>query len=166
MTDMDVLMSDRTRIEKRVLIQASPATVFRALTEAKDLARWFCDHAVSDPREGGRLELCWKSGKTSQKGRALITRLEKDALLEMFWLEEGDRRAEEGKKHILAYKIQARKDSTEVLMTDQDDVPQSEEEIEILSQGWNNVLMELKDYCERSERTARSRSNPLPVKED
>jgi len=158
---MDSSMSCKTRIEKRVLIQAPPAPVFRALTEAKDLARWFCDRAASDPRAGGELTVCWKTRENSRKGRALITRFEKDALLEMLWLEEGDDRPGGNTRHILSYKITARKDSTEVLMIDEDDLPQNEEDIDVLNQGWNNVLMELKDYCERTERGARSRFNAI-----
>ena len=158
-------MTCKTRIEKRVLIQASPATVFRALTEAKDLARWFCDHAISDPREGGELIMCWKTGKTSQKGRSVITRFEKDARLEMLWLDEGNNCTEDNARHVLSYAIMARRGSTEVLMSDEDDLPQGEEDINALSQGWNDVLMELKDHCERTERLARSRSNPVPAKD-
>jgi uncharacterized protein YndB with AHSA1/START domain len=162
---MDSSMTCKTRIEKRVLIQASPATVFRVLTEAKDLARWFCDHATSDPREGGELIMRWKTGKTSKKGRSVITRFEKDALLEMLWLDEGNICTEDNARHVLSYTIIARRDSTEVLMSDEDDLPQSEEDINVLSQGWNNVLMELKDYCERTERLARSRFNTVLAKD-
>jgi len=158
-------MTCKTRIEKRVLIQASPSTVFRALTEAKGLARWFCDHATSDPREGGELILCWKTGKTSQKGRSVITRFEKDVRLEMLWLDEGNDRTEDSERHVLSYAIRSRRGSTEVLMSDEDDLPQSEEDINVLSQGWNDVLMELKDYCERTERLAKSRSGMVQEKD-
>lgn len=107
------------------------------------------------------MTVCWKTRENSRKGRALITRFEKDALLEMLWLEEGDDRPGGNTRHILSYKITARKDSTEVLMIDEDDLPQNEEDIDVLNQGWNNVLMELKDYCERTERGARSRFNAI-----
>ncbi|MBP1600865.1 MAG: hypothetical protein H6Q06_1016, partial [Acidobacteria bacterium] len=34
-------------IRKRVFIQASAATIYRALTDAKALSHWFCDKATS-----------------------------------------------------------------------------------------------------------------------
>jgi uncharacterized protein YndB with AHSA1/START domain len=43
----------------KVWIQASPERVYRALTQAEDLARWFVDQAEADPHVGGRLKLTW-----------------------------------------------------------------------------------------------------------
>jgi uncharacterized protein YndB with AHSA1/START domain len=48
-------MTDRT-IEQAVRIDASPDAVFRALTDAGELARWFPSSAASDPRPGGSFE--------------------------------------------------------------------------------------------------------------
>jgi uncharacterized protein YndB with AHSA1/START domain len=45
-------MSERT-IELSTHLQASPETVFRALTDAGELARWFASSVESDPRPGG-----------------------------------------------------------------------------------------------------------------
>lgn len=39
-----------------------PARVFRALTEAEELCRWWPREAASEPRLGGRLVLTWFSG--------------------------------------------------------------------------------------------------------
>jgi hypothetical protein len=43
---------------------------------------------------------------------------------------------------------------TELVMTDKDEFSDSEE-IALFDQGWNLVLLELKDYCERKERSAK-----------
>jgi uncharacterized protein YndB with AHSA1/START domain len=48
-------MSDRT-IELSTTVAASPVAVFRALTDAGELARWFPSSADSDPRTGGSFE--------------------------------------------------------------------------------------------------------------
>jgi uncharacterized protein YndB with AHSA1/START domain len=45
-------MSDRT-IDLETTVQAPPDLVFRALTDAGELARWFPSSAESDPRAGG-----------------------------------------------------------------------------------------------------------------
>lgn len=46
-------------------VAAPPARVFAALTEARHLERWFCDHATSDPRAGGVLTLAWTGPRAS-----------------------------------------------------------------------------------------------------
>jgi uncharacterized protein YndB with AHSA1/START domain len=81
--------SSTGRIDKRVMIKASPAIIFHALTNAADLARWFCDRASSNPREGGELIAFWKTGDANQKGRALFTRIIPDSLLELLWVDDG-----------------------------------------------------------------------------
>jgi uncharacterized protein YndB with AHSA1/START domain len=49
----------RKDVRLKVWIKASPEEVYRALTQAEDLARWFVNQAEADPRVGGRLKLTW-----------------------------------------------------------------------------------------------------------
>lgn len=51
-----------------VIIKSSQATVFKALTDAKELIRWFPSRAESDPRAGGALKLYWDFTDASQNG--------------------------------------------------------------------------------------------------
>ena len=77
------------RISKKVWIRASPETVYSALTESRELVRWFCDRASCNPREGGELVAHWKTGKSSRKGRAVFARVVPNSLLEMVWSDDG-----------------------------------------------------------------------------
>lgn len=52
-------MSERT-IEQTYEIAAPPATVFRALTDADELTRWWTTSAESDPRTGGSFAYTWE----------------------------------------------------------------------------------------------------------
>ena len=52
-------MSDRT-IEQTIEIDAPPETVFRALTDAGELSRWWTTRAESDPRTGGSFAYTWE----------------------------------------------------------------------------------------------------------
>ncbi len=148
-------------IRKRVYIQASAATVFQALTDARALVRWFCDRASSDPREGGELAAYWRSGKSGTKGRAIFRRLESNSLVELLWFDEGRGLAAAIANHVSSYRIVERSAACEVIVTDQDSSPIEEDTYTSLDEGWNLVLMELKDFCEREERSKRSRSRRL-----
>jgi len=142
-------------IQKKVLIKASPAIVYQALTEACDLVRWFCDRATSDPREGGELTAYWKTGKTAQKGRAVFKRVVPESQLQLLWVDEGQGVVQEGARHVLSYSIKVKRGTSEVTMYDEDSPPPDEDTYAFIDQGWNSVLLELKDYCERKERSTR-----------
>ena len=140
-------------IEKTVLIEAPPAIVFRALTEARDLIRWFCDRATCEPRVGGELKAYWRTGSNGQKGRAVFTQMVPEALVELLWVDDIQEANNDEARHRLTYRIQAKRRGSEVVVRDKDDPPPDDETFEVLSEGWNSVLLELKDYCERKARS-------------
>ena len=74
-------------MRKRTITQAyfydvAPRTVFRALTEARQLKRWFLDSAKISPVEGGSYTFTWK-GYPSQKGE--VKKVVADRLLALSW---------------------------------------------------------------------------------
>jgi uncharacterized protein YndB with AHSA1/START domain len=145
------------KIKKKVWIKASAEVVYRALTESKELVRWFCDQASCDAREGGELTAYWKAGKSGQKGRAVFTRLVPGAALELLWVDDGEGDKEKNCGHTLSYEIRTKSGMTELIMIDTADSPPDKEICAFLDQGWNSVLFELKEYCERRERSAKVR---------
>jgi uncharacterized protein YndB with AHSA1/START domain len=144
-------------IEKRVWIRATAEVVFRALTDSKELARWFCDRAISDPRDNGEFVAHWTTGKSTVKGRAVFTRIVKPSSVELLWIDDGKGEQPGISKHTLRYEIRTKSEMTEVFMLDQDENVPDEDAFEILDQGWNTVLLELKDFCERRQRSIRLR---------
>ena len=159
------------RIEKRVWIKSSAEVVYRALTHSKDLAKWFCDRAECTPSEGGELVALrtqgkvpavafWESDKGGHKGRAVFTSVVPNASLELLWVNDGCDTPPGSAKHTLCYTIKQKSGMTEVVMVDKDETTLDEETYEFLGQGWNSVLLELKDHCERKERSLRLRSVP------
>ena len=143
-------------IEKRVWIQASAEIVFQALTKAGALEQWFCDKASSNPHAEGELSAQWNDGKTRRKGRAIFTRFEPSSGLTLRWINDG-RDDDAAAAHTLSYEINPRSGMTELVMTDSDEMEMDEETLEFLAQGWNSVLLELKDYCEHKERAAKKK---------
>ena len=150
-------MPSNNKIEKRVWIQASAEIVFQALTKAGALEQWFCDKASSDARAEGELIAQWNNGKTRMKGRAIFMRFEPSSGLTLRWIDDG-RGDAVAATHTLRYEIYTRFGMTELVMTDNDEVEMDEETLGFLAQGWNAVLLELKDYCEHKERAVKRRS--------
>jgi uncharacterized protein YndB with AHSA1/START domain len=144
-------------IEKTVLIQADPAVIFRALTESKDLAQWFCDRASSEPRIGGELKAFWRTGGGGQalRGRAVFTRLVPDAQVELDWVDEGGGEITESGRHTISYAIRWKRGSSEVIMRDAGPPLTDDETLEVLGRGWMSVLRDLKDHCETKQRSSR-----------
>ena len=146
----------KNKIEKRVWIQASAEIVFQALTKAGALEQWFCDKASSNPHAEGELFAQWNDGKTRRKGRAIFTRFEPPGGLTLRWINDG-RGDDAATAHTLSYDINPRSGMTELVMTDSDEMEMDEETLDFLAQGWNSVLLELKDYCEHKERAAKKK---------
>ena len=148
-----------SRIEKKVWIQASAEIIFQALVRANALEEWFCDKATSDARDGGEITAQWNEGKNRRKGRAVITRFESGRALKLHWTDDGRSENDDVvSTHILSYEINPKAGMTELVMIDSDDAEIDEETLAYLADGWNAVLMELKDYCEHRERAAKKRS--------
>lgn len=155
-----ILVTDRNpssgnTIKKKVWIQASPEVVYQALTQSKDLERWFCDKASCDPREEGELIAQWFGNKERRKGVAVIRRLVPHKAMELLWVDDGCGVQPQAPGHTLSYEIRSKSGMTELLMVDRDDAPSDEETCAFLDQGWNSVLLELKDFCENRERSER-----------
>jgi len=143
------------KISKTVLIQAAPAIIFKALTDGRDLARWFCDRATSNPIRGGELQATWRAGKKTLVGRAVFSELTPDESVELQWVDDGVGTVEQNATHILTFTIRTRNNLSEVFMCDRDETVPDEETLIVLQEGWNSVLLELKDYCENKERSGK-----------
>ena len=147
-------------IEKKVLIQAAPAVIFQALTEARDLAQWFCDRATSEAKVGGELKAYWRlgAGGEAQRGRAVFTALVPDSQVELQWIDEGAGAAAGSEKHSVLYMIRIKRGTSELSVRDQGPPFTGEETQEVLSEGWISVLRDLKEHCESRQRSARRRT--------
>jgi uncharacterized protein YndB with AHSA1/START domain len=144
-------------IEKKVLIQAAPGVIFRALTESKDLAQWFCDRATCEPKVGGELKAFWRTGNGNQpqRGRAIFTEVVPDKKVELDWVEEDGPQVPG--RHLTSYTISMKRETSELLVRDQGPPFSDDESQEILSQGWISVLRDLKEHCEARQRSTRRR---------
>ncbi len=63
-------------IEKTTVIHATPARLFRALTESKELSRWLAERVESDPRQGGQICISYNSHEKCGEYRRVIPNVE------------------------------------------------------------------------------------------
>jgi uncharacterized protein YndB with AHSA1/START domain len=63
-------------IEKSTVIPATPARLYKSLTEAKQLSRWMADRVESDPREGGQVVVHYDGHEKRGEYRRLIRGVE------------------------------------------------------------------------------------------
>ena len=63
-------------VEKSTVIPATPARLYKALTDAKQLARWLADRVESDPRPGGQIVIEYGSHVKRGEYRRLIPGVE------------------------------------------------------------------------------------------
>jgi len=68
-------------------IDAVPAEVWRALTEARELERWFPLEARVEPGEGGSIHMSWRN---EYAGSSNIVAWEPERLLRTTWGFEGE----------------------------------------------------------------------------
>ncbi|HTP10634.1 MAG TPA: SRPBCC domain-containing protein [Anaerolineae bacterium] len=59
-------------IEKSTVIPATPARLYKSLTEAKQLSRWLADRVESDPRQGGQIVIDYDTREKRGEYRRLI----------------------------------------------------------------------------------------------
>jgi uncharacterized protein YndB with AHSA1/START domain len=63
-------------VEKSAVIPATPARLYKSLTDAKELARWLADRVESNPQQGGRIVIDYNSHEKRGEYRRLIPGIE------------------------------------------------------------------------------------------
>ena len=63
-------------VEKSTVIPATPARLYKALTDAKQLSRWLADRVESDPRPGGQIMIDYDLHEKRGEYRRLIPGVE------------------------------------------------------------------------------------------
>jgi uncharacterized protein YndB with AHSA1/START domain len=63
-------------IEKSTVIPATPARVYKSLTDEKQLSRWLADRVESDPHQGGQIVIDYDTHEKRGEYRRLIPGIE------------------------------------------------------------------------------------------
>ena len=169
-------MSTKTEtrsIEVELTIDAAPDAVWKALTDADELRRWFPLDARVEPGEGGYIALRWAE---AHQGQGRITRWEPGRHLQTGWSESTDAFGEvprpsprqkpsvfetdpEAAKRLLVdYRLEAREGGT-LLRTVHSGFSTDaswDEELESHRRGWNFELRSLRNYLNHHRGRTRS----------
>lgn len=145
-------------IVKTVTIAAPAEVVWRALTEAEELIRWFPVNARVRPGQGGSIWLSWGGGT---EGEAPITAWEPGRRLE--WTESRG-----PIKLAVDFHVEAKGSGTVVRLVQSGfgDGPDWDDEFHMTTGGWSYFLEHLRWYLERHRGVPRDLiavRDPLPI---
>src|SRR3989304_174470 len=119
-------------IEKAIVIKATPAKLFKALTDRRELTKWFFDRAESDPHEGGRVVHAWGE----HEGHGVYKRLVPNQEVAIEWESHDHDLIED----LTIYRLEKPPQGPRVTVLDFA-LP---DELEDLSKGWEFQLKQLK----------------------
>lgn len=136
---------DTRRFELAVEIDAAPDAVWAALTEARELERWFPLRAEVEARPGGRYFLSWEN-EWQDEGRIQI--FEPNRHLRTSWSGEGKHRAA---RLAVDYHLEGRGGRTVLRLVHSGFGRDAswDQELDGVSVGWNFELRSLRHYLER-----------------
>jgi len=140
------------RLKKEIEIAASPAAVWKALTDAEELARWFPLSARVTPGADGSIFLSWGPGC---EGEARITGWEPQKLLR--WIEQAGGGAE-SEGATIEWKLEQRGGTTVLRLVQSGFFAGgdwADEYFASTEYGWGFMLVNLRHYLERHAGTPR-----------
>ncbi|HET9581499.1 MAG TPA: SRPBCC domain-containing protein [Gemmatimonadota bacterium] len=132
-------------VEASIEIDAEPEVVWNALTDARELERWFPLEARVEPGEGGSVFMSWKN---EYAGESRITVWEPGRHLQITW---GFSEDEKAITQYTDYHLEGAKGRTvlRVVTSGFPDDPAWDAWYEGTRQGWAYELVSLKRYLER-----------------
>ncbi len=132
-------------VEAEIEIDAPPEVVWRALTDARELERWFPLEARVEPGEGGSVFMSWKN---EYQGDSRITVWEPGRHLQITWGFSDD---ENALTQFTDFWLEGEKGRTvlRVVTSGFPNDPSWDEWYEGTRQGWAYELASLKRYLER-----------------
>jgi uncharacterized protein YndB with AHSA1/START domain len=151
-------MSEAPPIEQQIRIDAPPAAVFRALTDASELGSWMASRAESDPREDGAFEYVFEfedsAQNNSQRGKYIAIEPERRVALPwMFPFSD--------KETTVEYRLSGDGDATDLRFTHSGfETGEPWDSVrERFDGGWQAFLQSLKTWVE-----TRTEARPLGIR--
>ena len=134
------------RLEREILIEASPDVVWSVITEPQHLSGWFGDSTEIDLRPGGSLVLHWDANDHAVHGR--VETVEPPRLFSFRWFRSG-----EEDSTLVEFTLSAEGDSTRLTVVESGFQelagPEDEKQRDADGhrEGWKLELEELREYA-------------------
>ena len=149
-------------IEREILIDASPSTVYEVVTSPRHLASWWPDEAVVDPTPGAVGELVFGDRASGEAQIPQITVVDADPgrRFSFRWVYPDDEAARDGNSLLVTFELLPRGDGTLLRMTETGfrekgwDVAVLEEQYREHCDGWDYFLPRLQAYAPTVEADA------------
>jgi len=132
----------------RIEVAASPERVWKALTDAADLVRWFPLEARVEPGEGGSIFMSWKN-EFAAESRIIAWEPPRRLVTSWGWGDEADTQPQ-----VTEYRIEAAdggRTIVNVVTSGFPDDPAWDAWVEGTKRGWLFELQSLKQYLERHD---------------
>jgi uncharacterized protein YndB with AHSA1/START domain len=146
-------------IRKTIVIDASPEVVFKAITEPHELTQWFPDHAVLEPKIGGRVRFSFYKEKSEAEHERKMDYLQEGIVKEFIpnrkvsytWQLKGIPEFPETTVVWELEEIEANK--TRVELTHSGFTGKEEGKLSFTEheKGWSYFLGRLEKYCEKTK---------------
>ena len=138
-------------LEKSIIIHATPAKIYKALTNAKELTRWRADHAESDPRIGGVIGYV----RGEHEGRGIYKRLIPNREVAIDW----DRHEHILPEDLTVFRLEKIAQGTRVYVDDFA-LP---EEVARIGTEWEILLKRLKKVYQAAQPATKAKAKAKPV---
>lgn len=132
-------------IERTLELRAAPERVWRALTEADEIARWFGDTAELEARQGAEGWLGWNDyGRFAVR----VERCEPPRRFAWRWAREADTPVDEGPSTLVEWRLTPRDDGGTTLELRESGFERPEDRQDNVG-GWKHELGELVEYLRK-----------------
>ncbi len=143
----------KNRIEKTILIQASPERLWHALTDASQIPLWFSDVAECDIRNGGSIVYTWHASDGTDSGyRASIKKMVHFQELTLLWNTESTfgQPLQKGKAETftVSYRIKGTPKGTQFSIQETIVPAPEKKKRQLFEQSWDYSLNALKQSFE------------------
>lgn len=129
-------------IERTVELEAAPESVWKALTDANELASWFGDSAELDPCLGGEGWLGWESfGRAAVR----IEVFEPETRLVWRWAREANTPLDQVRSTVVEWTLTPRPDGGTTLKLEESGFEREQDREENVG-GWKHELGHLEDH--------------------
>lgn len=143
-------MAENDRIERSIMVEATPEKVWAALTTEDGMKGWFGDIAEIDLKPGGEAVFGWSDYGSSSQG--VIEVVEPHTRFAFRWASEGDTRVEDGPSSLVEFVIEVDETGTRITVVETgfasfpDDT--AEYHFQENSKGWKSEMDDLAAYLE------------------